>query len=193
VDIERDHSEALISFPFRVAEMNELARRVDETIERLKIVRVVRDGRVIRHVRRIVHAPLHEALVVVEDLVFSVIRVRWREPYRQPTPRRAVLVPRLNLVRFDAGVCEAEWPDEIYPRFFLGFMVSLSNSDSDLGERSENEPLPATLPGRWSTEGRQNFGTIANHDTTSGSVGEIYCNVSAGACRRRKNDTVDTL
>ncbi len=110
MDIERDHSEALISFPFRVAEMNELARRADETIERLKIVRVVRDGRVIRHVRRIVHAPLHEALVVVEDLVFSVIRVRWREPYRQPTPRRAVLVPRLNLVRFDAGVCEAEWP-----------------------------------------------------------------------------------
>jgi len=82
---------------------------------------------------------------------------------------------------------------EIYLWFFLGFMVSLSNRDSDRGERPESNRLAATLPGRWSMEGRQNLGTIANHDTSSGSVGEVYRNVSAGACRRRKNDTFDTL
>ena len=56
-----------------------------------------------------------------------------------------------------------------------------------------NESLPATLPHTWSAEGRQYFGTIANDDATSAGVCEIHCNISANACRRRKNDTVDTL
>ena len=47
--------EAMIRFPVRIAEMNEPARREEEVIEPFRIVRVVRDGRVVRHVRRIVH------------------------------------------------------------------------------------------------------------------------------------------
>ncbi len=36
-------------------------------------------------------------------------------------------------------------------------------------------------------------GTIANDNATGTGICEIHCNISANACRRRKNDTVDTL
>ncbi len=70
--------------------------------------------------------------------------------------------------KIDAAVRVTGWPStEIYPRFFLGFMVSLSNLRFGPRGAVRNEPLPATLPGRWSTERRQNCGTIANHETTN--------------------------
>ena len=59
--------------------------------------------------------------------------------------------------------------------------------------RSEANRLPASLVRRWPAEGCQYFGTIANDDGTGAGVCEIHCNISASACRRRKNDTVDTL
>jgi len=45
----------------------------------------------------------------------------------------------------------------------------------------------------WSAECGQYFGTIANDNATGTGVCEIHCNIPANACRRRKNDTVDTL
>jgi hypothetical protein len=76
------------------------------------------------------------------------------------------------------------------------FLPRRSVRNSVLGEawhrlrQVRNEPLPATLPYTWSAKGRQDFGTIANDDATGG---QIHCNVSAGACRRWKNNAVDTL
>jgi hypothetical protein len=58
----------------------------------------------------------------------------------------------------------------------------------------ETNRLPTSLAHHtWSAEGGQYFATIANDNATGTGVCEIHCNISANACRRRKNDAVDTL
>jgi hypothetical protein len=70
-----------------VTQVDEPACRKHESIERLRIVRVVRDQRIRGDVRRIVHASLHELIVVVKDLIRVVIGDARRE---RPARRRQI-------------------------------------------------------------------------------------------------------
>jgi hypothetical protein len=77
--------------------------REDESVKPPWVVRVVGDWRVTCDVGRVVHAPLHEVLVVVEDLVGVMVRDACRERHREPSPGLPVLAPRLNLPSLHAG------------------------------------------------------------------------------------------
>jgi len=78
---------------------------------------VVGDGRAACHIRRVVHASLHELLVVVRDLVGVVVGER----HRKAPPGLAILMPGLDLARLDSRVREYE-----RLRLFVGIIRSLS-------------------------------------------------------------------
>lgn len=80
-----------------------------EAIVRGVVIGVVRDRRLARDVRRIVHPAQHEIRVVVEDLIGVVVGYSSGERDRQPPPPLVVLGPRLDLARNDIRSSEHKW------------------------------------------------------------------------------------
>ena len=113
--VQGDRREALVGDAIGAAAVNAPARREDEPVKRVGIVGVVRDGRVGGDLGRVVHAAQHEVGVVVENLVRVVVGVGFGKPDREAAPHVAAFVPRLDLVRVDAGIGEAKRLGQVVP------------------------------------------------------------------------------
>src|SRR5688572_16509271 len=87
----------------------------DEAVEGPVIITVVRYRRAAGDVWRVIHAPLHERFVEVEDLLGIVVCVGFRERHGQSPPGLGTLGPRLDLPCFNTGTSEHERGGQVVP------------------------------------------------------------------------------
>src|SRR5215207_7808652 len=152
VGVDRDRGQVLVGDVVGIAEMDESPRVEEKAVERLGIVRVVGDEDA-GDVRLVVHAPLVEVVVVVEDLIWVVGGDGRREGDSQSSPRLSVFVPWLDLVGLHAGVGEHKGCGEVVP----------GRSAREVGDL-DRVPWRVVLVGR---EGRA--GIVTSFDELSGS------------------------
>jgi hypothetical protein len=105
-DVERDRGLALVGGPVWAAPMDPTMGREDEPSEGLWLILILGDENVAVDFHGVVHPPLHEIGVVVEDLLRAVRRDRSWERDVQTPPGLPVLLPRLELSRLNTGIGE---------------------------------------------------------------------------------------
>src|SRR5919106_1254210 len=114
-DVERDRGLTLVSRPVCAAPIDATAGREYEPVKGLRLELILRDENVAIDFRGVIHPPLHEVGVVVEDLLRVVRGDRSRERDVQTPPGLAVLVPGFDLARLDARIRKQERRGQIVP------------------------------------------------------------------------------